>query len=845
MARANPLKRYKEKRNFGVTPEPEEGGASAPGVLQFVVQKHWATRLHYDFRIELDGAMKSWAVPKGPSYDTHDKRMAVHVEDHPISYNQFEGEIPPRQYGAGKVIIWDKGSWTPIGDPRKGYRAGRLKFELHGYKLRGKWTLVRMHGKADDKQDAWLLIKEHDEYARPAAEFSVVDQFPDSVAQMPMPAAAVSAPAEAPAAPARKRGGKASASGMPADAVKAALPAKLSPLLATLVDGPPPDPENWFYEIKFDGYRLLARIDAKGGVQLLTRNGHDWSGRMPQLVRAIERMKLAPGWLDGEIVVLNESGGTDFQALQNAFDSENTRNIVYFLFDLPYYGGFDLTGVPLVERRGLLQALLAKAPPEIRFSEIFDAPPEDIVASACKIGLEGVIGKRKNSTYASRRSPDWIKLKCSQRQEFVIGGYTDPKGSRVGIGALLIGVHDDKGDLVYAGAVGAGFNGRTLADMLERLKPLGIDKRPFKNPTENDRRAHWVKPVLLAEVTFSEWTKDGHVRHPVFHSVRSDKPAKAIVREKPVHQAGASREPGPEPAATMPANFKVSHADRMVDPSTGITKVEVVRFYGLVAPLMMPHLKGRPVSFVRAPQGIKGQLFFQKHLDLGQMAGVRQLDAALWPEHPELIEVAGPLGLLSAAQMNVIEFHAWNGVKTLIGKPDRMTFDLDPGEGVGWPMVLQAAELMRVVLDELGLAPFCKTSGGKGLHVVVPLRRQYDWDTIKDFSQAIVRHMARTLPQMFVAKSGPANRVGRIFIDYLRNGFGATTICAWSVRARPGMGVSVPVEWQEVPTLASGAQWTLRNIHARLDRGNDPWAGYAKAAKSPGAAMKLLGFRVR
>ncbi|MDP9962627.1 bifunctional non-homologous end joining protein LigD [Variovorax paradoxus] len=843
MARANPLKRYKAKRNFGATPEPEEGGASAPGVLQFVVQKHWATRLHYDFRLELDGAMKSWAVPKGPSYDTHDKRMAVHVEDHPIAYNQFEGEIPPRQYGAGKVIIWDKGSWTPIGDPRKGYKAGHLKFELHGYKLRGKWALVRMHGKADDKQDAWLLIKEHDEYARPAAEFSVVGQFPDSVAQMPMPAAAVSATAEAPPAPARKRG-KASAGGMPADAVKAAMPAKLSPLLATLVDGPPPDPQNWIYEIKFDGYRLLARVDAKGGVQLLTRNGHDWSGRMPHLVRAIERMKLAPGWLDGEIVVLNESGGTDFQALQNAFDSENTRNIVYFLFDLPYYGGFDLTGVPLVERRGLLQALLAKAPPEIRFSEIFDAPPEDIVASACKIGLEGVIGKRKNSTYASRRSPDWIKLKCSQRQEFVIGGYTDPKGSRVGIGALLIGVHDDKGELVYAGAVGAGFNGRTLADMLERLKPLGIDQRPFKNPTENDRRAHWVKPVLLAEVTFSEWTKDGHVRHPVFHSVRSDKPARAIVREKPVHQAGAGREPRPEPepAATMPANFKVSHADRVVDPSTGITKVEVVRFYGLVAPLMMPHLKGRPVSFVRAPQGINGQLFFQKHLELGQMAGVRQLDAALWPKHPELIEIAGPLGLLSAAQMNVIEFHTWNGLKTLIGKPDRMTFDLDPGEGVGWPMVLQAAELMRVVLDELGLAPFCKTSGGKGLHVVVPLKRQYDWDTIKDFSQAIVRHMARTLPQMFVAKSGPGNRVGRIFIDYLRNGFGATTVCAWSVRARPGMGVSVPVEWQEVPTLASGAQWTLRNIHARLDRGNDAWAAYAKAAKSPGAAMKLLGF---
>lgn len=854
MARANPLKRYKEKRNFGVTPEPEEGGSSAPGTLQFVVQKHWATRLHYDFRIELDGAMKSWAVPKGPSYDTHDKRMAVHVEDHPISYNQFEGEIPPKQYGAGKVIIWDKGTWIPIGDARKGYKEGHLKFELHGHKLRGKWALVRMHGKKDDgKQDAWLLIKEHDGYARAAAEFSVVDQFPDSVAQLPMPegpaatAPAAASPAKRGKAAKAARTGKTGKGDMPAEAVKAAMPASLSPLLATLVDGPPPDPQNWFYEIKFDGYRLLARVDAKG-VQLFTRNGHDWSDRMPHLVSAIERMKLKPGWLDGEVVVLNESGSTDFQALQNAFDSHKTRNIVYFLFDLPYYGGFDLTRVPLVERRALLETLLAKAPPEIRFSGIFDAPPEDIVASACKIGLEGVIGKRKNSAYVSRRSPDWIKLKCSFRQEFVIGGYTDPKGSRVGIGALLLGVHDAKGELIYAGKVGTGFNDRMLVEMLKRLQPLGIDKRPFRNPTENDRLAHWVKPALLAEVSFSEWTKDGHVRHPVFHSLRTDKPAKAIIREKPVHQTGADREPeaqaesAPAAAATMPANFKVSNADRVVDKSTGITKVEVVRFYGLVAPLMMEHLKARPVSFVRAPQGIQGQLFFQKHLEEGQMAGVRQLDPALWPAHPALIEVAGPLGLLSAAQMNVIEFHTWNGLKTLIGKPDRMTFDLDPGEGVGWPMVQQAAELMRVVLDELGLPSFCKTSGGKGLHVVVPLKRQNDWDAVKDFSEAIVRHMARTLPQMFVAKSGPGNRVGRIFIDYLRNGFGATTVCAWSVRARPGMGVSVPVEWGEVPALTSGAQWTLRNIHSRLDRGNAPWAGYAKAATSPGAAMKRLGF---
>lgn len=470
---------------------------------QFVVQKHWATRLHYDVRLELDGAMKSWAVPKGPSYDRQVKRMAVHVEDHPISYNSFEGTIPPKQYGAGKVVIWDKGTWTPIGDPHEGYRDGDLKFELHGYKLRGKWVLVRIKSK-EEKQNAWLLIKERDAYERPSAEFSVVDEFPDSVADLPMPKPESAAPAPAPA---KKRAG---ARGMPAGAVKAEMPQKLSPLLATLVDAPPARPSEWIYEIKFDGYRMLARIDAAQGVRLITRNGHDWSSRMPHLVQALARMKLKPGWLDGEIVVLAESGRTDFQALQNAFESARTQGIEFFLFDVPYYDGHDLRGVPLFERREFLRALLAEAPAGIRLSEAFDAAPKDIIASACKLGLEGIIGKRKQSGYSARRSTDWIKLKCSQRQEFVIGGYTDPKGSRIGIGSLLLGVHDDKGDLVYAGKVGTGFNDRSLADMLTRLQKIEIDQRPFKNRTEDERNAHWVKPTLVAEVTYSEWTAGGH-----------------------------------------------------------------------------------------------------------------------------------------------------------------------------------------------------------------------------------------------------------------------------------------------------------------------------------------------
>lgn len=840
---ADKLTRYKAKRNFAITAEPAEGGTESPGALQFVIQKHWASRLHYDFRIELDGVMKSWAVPKGPSYDPHDKRMAVHVEDHPISYNAFEGEIPAKQYGAGKVIIWDKGVWAPVGDAHKGYEEGNLKFELHGHKMHGKWALIRIRSR-DGKPNTWLLIKEHDSFERPATAFSVVDEFPDSVALLAMPAMPAPPADRRAATPAtaslrRATADRVADADLPRDAIPAALPEKLAPLLATLSDAPPARPDEWLFEIKFDGYRLLTRIQ-RGRARLFTRNGHDWTDRMPHLAMAIERMKLEPGWLDGEIVVLDDRGTTDFQALQNAFDSAATQDIVYFLFDIPFYAGHDLTAVPLIERRALLQTLFADAQPPLRFSDTFEAPPRDIVVSACKIGLEGIIGKRKDSAYVFRRSADWIKLKCSHRQEFVICGYTDPKGSRLGIGALVLGVHGDDGQLTYAGNVGTGFNDRSLAALHEKLLALTTDQRPFEQRIEKERQTHWVEPVLLAEVTFAEWTGSGSIRHAVFHALRDDKPAKAIVREKAVPPTGADVEQAT--THTLPAKVKVSNPERVIDPSTGVTKVEVVRFYGLVAPLMMEHLKARPVSLVRAPDGVAGELFFQKHLDKGKMEGIRQLDASLSPDHQQMLEVATARGLLSAAQMNVIEFHTWNAVKTLIGKPDRMTFDLDPGDGVAWPAMQQAAELMRVFLDQLGLASFCKTSGGKGLHVVVPLKRQHGWDTVKNFSQAIVQHMARTLPQWFVARSGPRNRVGKIFIDYLRNGFGATTACAWSVRARPGLGVSVPIAWDELPRIGSGAHWTLQNIHTRLDKGNAPWAAYAKTHPGLTMAMEKLGF---
>ena len=856
----DPLKLYKAKRDFKITAEPAEGGEASKGLLTFVIQKHWASRLHYDFRLELDGVMKSWAVPKGPSYDTHDRRMAVHVEDHPISYSDFEGTIPPHQYGAGKVIIWDKGTWEPVGDPRQGYEKGEIKFEMHGHKMHGRWVLVRLRGHEDDKQEPWLLIKENDEYAKPAAEFSVVDEFPDSVKDLPMPEHGAEVKVEELKAgkPAPKKAAQAKRGVMPAGAVKADLPETLTPELATLVDGPPADPENYIYEIKFDGYRMVTRVQGKD-VRLVTRNGNDWTDKLKPLQQEIRRMKLPDGWYDGEIVVHDENGKPNFNLLQLAFDGSNSAQIVYFIFDAPYFKGYDMRDVRLDERRPLLQEALAARPSDtVRFSAEFGTDPAQLVVAACQIGLEGVIGKRKDSRYVTRRSPEWIKLKCGQRQEFVIGGYTDPHGARTGIGSLLLGYYDKDGVLRYAGNCGSGFNGASLRHMREVLEAIETDENPFPARAVPGRTNHWVKPELVAEVSFSEWTATDSIRHPVFQGLRKDKPAKSVVRELPRHmqevpvenakptrkRTTKKAEPQSGLPGNLPATFKVTHGDRVMDAESGVTKVEMVRYYALVGELMMEHLKGRPVSLVRAPDGVGKELFFQKHVvDTAKMPGVAQMDQALDPDHPRMTEIATIEGLLSSAQWNVVEIHSQNATAKHYDTPDRMVFDLDPGEGVDFSKVREAAQLMRAFLQELGLNPFLKTSGGKGLHVVVPLKPRLDWDTVKDFSRAIVTHLAKTIPDRFSAKSGAKNRVGRIFIDYLRNGRGATTVAAWSARARPGLGISVPVRWEELPKLKSGSHWTVKNVHTRLDEGNAPWAGYDKSAVTLTKAMKALGFK--
>ncbi|QQX87180.1 DNA ligase D [Cupriavidus necator] len=833
------LDKYRRMRDFGATPEPAGGAARTrgkprkrAGELSFVIQKHAARRLHYDFRLELGGTLKSWAVPKGPSLDPADKRMAIHVEDHPLDYAGFEGVIPAGHYGAGTVIVWDRGTWLPVGDAEAGYRAGKLKFELRGAKLHGHWTLVRMHGSRQKEQDAWLLIKERDETAVPASEFDVVEALPDSVLggtqRKPAAKRAKTAPPPDEAAPDARSTAKSLKP--PRGAARAALPLALAPQLATLVEQPPSDAQAWHYEIKFDGYRLLARIDGKD-VRLFTRQGHDWTSKLRALARDVGTLGLPEGWLDGEIVVLDKHGATDFQALQNAFDTAHVEAIQYFVFDLPYFAGHDLRKVPLVERRALLRRIFAhNTSPRLQFSEDFEASPADMLEAACRMKLEGVIGKRADAAYVSARTNTWIKLKCTLRQEFVVAGFTDPKGSRAGIGSLLLGVHDSSGRLRYAGNVGTGFDTRTLAALRTQLDALRTDSAPFESVPAGVK-GHWVRPKLVAEVSFGSWTREGRVRHAVFHGLRTDKPARAVSVERPATPAAKGKPAAKAARHATAAGGKVaiSHAGRVIDTASGLTKGELVRYYERAAPLMLPHLRGRPIAMVRAPSGVGGAQFFQRHGDTLRVDGLNVLDPGLWPGHPALLEIVSAEALVTAAQLNVVEFHTWNTSKRSIDRPNRIVFDLDPGEGVPWAQMQEAATLMKALLDELGLASFLKTSGGKGLHVVVPITPRASWDEVKAFALDVVRHVAKTIPQRFVAKSGPRNRVGKIFIDYLRNGVGATTVAAFSARARPGLGVSMPVWWEELDTLQGAAQWTVANAGPRLDAlaADDPWADYA------------------
>lgn len=888
---ADKLETYQRKRTFDKTPEPSGAAKrsararkSADHALSFVIQEHDARRLHYDFRLELDGTLKSWAVPKGPSLDPSVKRLAVHVEDHPLDYGSFEGDIPEGNYGAGSVIVWDRGTWAPqsgtVEDAAREYEKGKLKFVLDGEKLHGGWTLVKSHMRGSGDKEQWLLIKERDDEARPEAEYDILLKKPGSVMSTSLGARGKSGAvrerterkAAAKKAPARKTASKKANGHAHPDivanrsaeslrtlshepaiegALKAKLPATFKPQLATLVDAAPPR-NDWAYEIKFDGYRVLARIDTiKGKHEILmyTRNGNDWTAKFSKQVKALERLDIESGWLDGEAVVLDDRGLPDFQALQNAFDVGRPQDIVVYFFDVPYLNGYDLRNVPLVQRRAILKALIEPIDdPVLRYSQDFDFHADDLLKSACDMALEGIIGKRIDSTYVSGRSASWIKLKCRRRQEFVIGGYSEPSGSRGQFGALLLGVYDTHGQLQYAGRVGSGFDHATLVAVKKELDKREVKRMPFASePQERSRTpVHWVKPELVAECNFAEWTKERIVRQASFVSLRDDKPARQIVKEVPASakKVASKKTPAKKTATKATAGsaeiegVKISHPDRVIDKSSGFTKLDVVEYYASVADWMLPHLKDRPVSLVRAPEDIGGELFFQKHSAKLAIPHITQ-HADIDPGHPPLLTIESSQALVGTAQMGTIELHTWNAVASNIEKPDRMVFDLDPGEGVGWERMIEAAKLTKDLLAELGLTSFCKTSGGKGFHVVVPLAKQAGWDDMKDFSQAVAQHMASALPKLFSAKMGMQNRKGKIFIDYLRNNRGSSTVAAFSLRARPGLGASMPLSWDELDDVKSGDQWNIGNVRERLDAlKGDPWAGYDKARQRLTAEMK-------
>ena len=922
-AAASGLARYRRKRRFDVTTEPRGAKSRLKGNA-FVVQKHDATRLHYDLRLELDGVMKSWAVTRGPSLVPGDKRLAIHVEDHPISYNAFEGTIPKGEYGGGTVMIWDRGTWEAEGDPHFGYNKGHLNFRLDGEKLHGSWHLVRMHKREGERQDPWLLIKVEDDAARAASAPDILEELPrsaltgrdlkeiaagravrkkaarattaaDAVWHSNRPAdenaaalgiarrktarkatptktkavkasAAKAKSAQAKPAPTAKRPAAAksrtpkktakkkakdSAPGGPRSGW-AALPEFVPPCLATL-SASAPDAANWLHEIKFDGYRMQARL-ADGKVRLRTRRGLDWTARFASIAKALEGLDATQALIDGEIVVETSDGHSSFGALQEALKAGG-GDFIFYAFDLLHLDGQDFTAAPLTERRQTLQALLQPLQNHaIRLSEHFETEGSLLLEHACRMDLEGIISKRVASPYRSGRNGDWVKTKCSDRQEFVVIGYATATNDARAIGALILGYYDGKA-LRYAGRVGTGYTDKIARELWRQLQPLRIDAPALKPlPTEErGRKPLWVAPKLVAEIDVRGWTHAMRLRHASFKGLREDKRASEVVREdkamattpqaaaspksagkkKPARATKAkSSQPVRAKAVRAKAagnpldeNFHLTNPDRVYWEDVGLTKRGLADYYAGVWEWIAPHVVGRALSLVRCPEGTAGQCFFQKHAS----AGLDDKQLRLVPEDDGYVIAIDDIGgLMALVQAGVLEIHVRGSTVARLDAADRIVFDLDPAPDVGWPDVVRAAREVRERLAALDLESYLKTTGGKGLHVVLPIR-PVPWDDVKAFARALAFEMATDSPERFIAVASKKERAGRIFVDYLRNSREATAICAYSTRARAGATVSVPIGWEELGKLGMPNRYTVANLAKRL--GNlkrDPWADIGK-----------------
>lgn len=809
--RSDSLTRYRDKRDFRRTNEPAGTATRDDTGRSFCVQQHAASHLHYDFRLELDGVLKSWAIPKGPSLVPGRKRLAVATEDHPIEYGTFEGVIPEGEYGGGTVLLWDRGQWEPIGDPAHGLARGKLEFSLRGEKLRGKFVLVKL-ARGDGE---WLLLKSRDEHA--ATSGDVVRDAPRSVASER--SLAEIAADEGATRKQRTRARAVVAATDPPPTPGDELPAFVEPELATRVDAPPSG-DAWIHEIKLDGYRMQCRI-ADGVVTLASRNGKDWTARVPELVLAAQGLECTSALLDGELVWIGDDGRTSFAELTRALGGPRRRDLVFMAFDLLHMDGRDLRGVPLVERKQALQRLCAGADPALRYCDHVVGDGQAFLDAACEMGLEGIVSKRASAPYRSGRGRDWLKLKCLERQELVIVGWTPPTHDRDRFGALVLAVHEDDA-LVYAGRVGTGFDRDARERVFAKLEPLARADSPLR---ERPRvpglaRVHWVEPTLVAEIAFTEWTSDGRLRHPSFQGLRENKAAHAIAREVPT----ARHAPPFVALDPRPADVTITNPDKVLFADVGITKIALADYYAAVADAMLPHLRGRPLMLLRCPDGTSKPCFFQKHAGNSLPTGVLAFEVVEQDGDREAcLAVADAQGLVGTVQMGALELHVWGSRREHVEQPDRVVLDLDPDPALPFATIADAALRVRDALADDGLASYVMSTGGKGLHVVVPIVPDADFTAVKAWSRAFAEARVREDPRTFIAQATKAKRVGKIYIDYLRNGRGATAICPYSTRARPGAPVAVPLSWDELDAARS---FSLLEARQRVASAIDPWSDY-------------------
>ncbi|HEX6834694.1 MAG TPA: DNA ligase D [Rudaea sp.] len=875
------LIRYRQKRDFGKTREPAPEAAAAPGRARFVVQLHHATARHYDFRLQVGGVLKSWAVPKGPSFDPKAKRLAVETEDHPLAYAEFEGDIPQGQYGGGNVRRFDIGTWSTDDDPAAQLKKGHLRFQLHGTKLRGGWNLVRT--RKVGKQQQWLLIKQDDAYAGDVEADDLVDA---PAATKP----AQKTPAKTPKKTAIKTAAKKSRTHpalAPSDllayagAKRGACPREAwAPELARLVDGAP-EGERWLHEVKWDGYRLLA-IRRAGKVTLWSRNALSWTDRLPDMADAIAQLPGGDLACDGELVS-TDGARSDFDQLQATLSEGAPGKLRYVIFDLVHFDGVDLREVALIDRKRILQQLLAGGPAELVYSEHHVGDGARVFDNAVRQKLEGIVSKRIDSPYRAGRGGDWCKVKRTQSDEFVVIGWTAPRGSRTHVGSLLLAAPQDDGTLRYVGRVGSGFSDTQLHELGRLLPPLERSTPAADAPRAGHPR--WTEPHLVVEVDYRAITRAGILRQASLHGLREDKTmkdlrasAKATPKKKTAAAASTERaatkraaatratakRPTAKPAAakTVPAKrtaakrgaakppgrnpdshaaFRITHPERIVYPDSAITKGDVAAYYATVAKWLLREAARRPLSLVRCPRGATQACFFQKHIERGFGPHVHSAPIVENSgETAEYVYIDDEAGLMNLAQMNTIELHAWGARVDDPDRCDRIVFDLDPGEGVAWRRVCEGARMLRDLLARLGLRTFLRTSGGKGLHVVVPLAPAAAWEPVRAFAEAITRLVAAQEPDRYVAVSGEKNRKDRIFVDYLRNGRGATSVTNYSLRARPGAPVALPISWDELARVRAGNAFTLRNVPARLKRrAADPWADIDRVRQSLPKTSKI------